>query len=272
MDVKSVLCDIVDFFKVLIKSKYGLKKKIPYISNPSIIRILGNGQSLNLQSFSTDNIDYMVVNRHVLSDNYIDLKPKYYVLADPHFFKHKEGLSVINEIFLKTSWPLFLFLPYSKEASNIIKEFSSSLISIKFYNSSSYSHRALFSNYMYNNQLAMPVLQNVIVACIMLSINMNYKKIELFGVEHNWLPNIFVGEDNLVYQYNPHFYDKTKQKVKLLKDIQCATEYPYYLILSQYSRMFQSYWEIREYLKSINSDIRIVNKTKGSFIDAFERE
>lgn len=50
--------------------------------------ILGNGSSLNevwvdLDFFSAD---YMVVNRHVLSDSYSKIRPRYYVLADSHFF------------------------------------------------------------------------------------------------------------------------------------------------------------------------------------------
>lgn len=57
-----------------------------------------------------------------------------------------------------------------------------------------------------------------------------------------------------------------------VKDIQHTNEYPFYLILKNYSRMFESYWEIKNYLKQSNKKTRIINCTKGSFIDSFPRK
>ena len=145
-------------------------------------------------------------------------------------------------------------------------------IHVVFYNSNTVDKSSYFSSFAYKHQLGMPKMQNVMVASIMLGLLMKYSVIELYGVEHNWLPNLYVGEDNLVYLKNEHFYDKDNVKPKPQKDIQHLDEYPLYLNIQHYARMFQSYWEIKKYVESNNIKTEIINMTKGSFIDAFKRK
>lgn len=238
-----------------------------------ILRILGNGKSLNENTFQVNpQIDYMVVNRHVLSDTYGSIKPLFYVIADPFFFTHKKGLSVLKQINNKTSWRMYLCVPFSHENRILLKEMiQNTNIQIKFYNTCSFVGINRVAYYLYKHQLSMPVLQNVLVACIMLGIYMQYLQIELYGVEHTWTKYLSVHDDNLVYLENPHFFDKEPVDSKPLKDIQLTNEYPFFLILENYSRMFRSYWEIKNFLKQTNSKVQIINKTRGSFIDAFKR-
>lgn len=270
MRIKQEISNAIDFLHILYSSKFFNKKYFPIVDDNLCLKILGNGKSLTDVSLDENaNVDYLVVNRHVLADNYSIIKPKYYVLADPHFFSHPEGLSILQKIYSITKWKMTIFIPYGAEKS--LKNYSNNLIDVVFYNTTSYAENAPFSAYFYSHQLAMPCVQNVIVAAIMIGILKKYQRIELYGVEHDWLKNLYVGEDNLVYLLNSHFYDKNVQKPKPQKDIQHLDEYPLYRNIMDYARMFESYWEIKQYLKHTHSNIKVINKTKNSYIDAFER-
>lgn len=75
-----------------------------------------------------------------------------------------------------------------------------------------------------------------------------------------------------VYLENPHFFDKEKVVAKPVKEIQHTEEYPFYLILKNYARMFESYWEIKKYISDCHIGCQVINKTEGSFIDAFSKD
>lgn len=265
---------IKGLLNIILRSDYFSKRKIETPGKGRVLRILGNGKSLNNVNLgNNDKIDYMVVNRHVLAENYKSLKPLYYVLADPHFFNHEEGISVMHKICEQTNWNMTMFVPFTRRSCFYRKiDCKNPKISIKTYNFLSFLGYERIAYALYDLQLAMPVVQNVIVAAIMLGLQMKYDAIELYGVEHNWLNNLYVGEDNLVYLRNEHFYDKKEVNPKPQKEIQHLDEYPLYLNITHYARMFQSYWEIKKYVSHKTIHTRIVNKTKNSFIDAFERE
>lgn len=253
---------------------YFSKKKIGKTGVGRTLRILGNGQSLNSVYLNCeDEIDYMVVNRHVLVDNYIILKPKYYVLADPFFFSHEKGLDILRQLDAKTTWDMTLFIPYGRKSVKRWKTFfHNNKIEVKTYNSLIFRGYKSISYYLYKQQVSMPRVQNVLVASIMLGLQMEYNKIELYGVEHSWTKYLTVGDDNLVYLENPHIYDKGKVPPKPIKEIQHEEEFPMWFALECYMYMFKSYSIIEDYVKSAGLKTKIINKTSGSFIDAFKRE
>lgn len=273
--IKVLISSIIGIINIMLHSKKGILQYYPKASKGVTLRILGNGKSINdvnLGETSGDN-EYMVVNRHVLADNYQIIKPQYYLLADPHFFSHPEGLSVLRKINDLTKWKMILYLPYSGCDLELIKSIiTNKKIDVIPYNMCSYSEQFYLSSFFYEHQLAMPQVQNVIVAAIMIGIVRRFDIIELYGVEHNWLANLYVGDDNLVYLRNTHFFDKQIVKPKPQRDIQHLKEYPLHQNIQDYARMFKSYWEIKKYLEHSNSQTKIINKTKGSFIDAFERK
>lgn len=249
-------------------------KKFQKVTSNKVLRILGNGKSLNDVCLEADeNIDYMVVNRHVLADNYMQIKPCHYVLADPYFFIHPEGLDILKEINHKTSWDITLYIPHAKQTKeSITKYVTNERIRIVYYNMCPFKGFKSLQYRLFKKQLSMPVVQNVLVASIMIGITSEYRKIELYGVEHTWTKYLYVDNQNIVYLENPHFFDKEKVNAKPIKDIQHTEEYPFYLILENYARMFKSYWEIKNYINNEHIKTKVCNKTKESFIDAFVRE
>nr|WP_320039536.1 hypothetical protein [uncultured Bacteroides sp.] len=237
-------------------------------SSNSLLRICGNGNSLKGECLiSDDSIKYMVVNRHVLAENYTDIRPSYYILADPHFFDHAEGKSILEKINEKTQWPMLLLTPYG---SGVDKLVTNQMITTVFYTQEPFEGFDNIGFKLYDRQLAVPHIRNVINAAIMVGMWMGYKKIELYGVEHSWTKDLFVNSDNDVCLYNSHFFDKGKVDYRRFSDIQDGQDYPLHKCLLAYAYMFETYWKIRAY--SDYTGCKILNCTKDSFIDAFERK
>ncbi len=271
--IQELIHTVVSTFRVILHSRIPTCFRPGYTGKGKCLKILGNGKSLNENVFQpASQIDYMVVNRHILSGTYKEIQPLFYVIADPFFLENPAGLDILKRINEQTTWKMYLCLPYSRRNKKRLKShISNPYISLQFYNVCKFRGIKRIAYFLYNRQLSMPVVQNVLVACLMLGIYMRYSRIELYGVEHTWTRYLSVGEDNLVYLENPHFFDKEKVEARPLKDIQLIEEYPFYLILENYARMFKSYWEIKKYLKFTKLPIDIINKTKGSYIDAFKR-
>lgn len=270
----NTLYSLYSLLRIVCYANLSSYKQFEKVSSNKVLRILGNGKSLNDIRLETDcDIDYMVVNRHVLADNYIQLKPCHYVLADPHFFVHPEGLDILKAINLKTSWNITLYIPNTKQTKeSITQHLTNKHIRVVYYNMIPFKGFKSIQYELFKKQLSMPVVQNVLVASIMIGIISEYQNIELYGVEHTWTKYLYVDNQNVVYLENPHFFDKKQVNAKPVKDIQHTEEYPFYLILENYARMFKSYWEIKEFTISEKINVSIINKSKGSFIDAFIKQ
>ena len=117
----------------------------------------------------------------------------------------------------------------------------------------------------------MPKAQNVLVPSIFNAINMGYKEIRIYGADHSWLECIRVDNQNRVCLTDSHFYDKEKVKLEpWIKATPGREVYKMHEVLRDIAQMFDSYHQIRWYADKVGR--RVVNCTKDSFIDAFERE
>jgi len=235
--------------------------------------ILGNGSSLADSNISnSSDIDFMVVNRHVLSEDYFKKKPKYYVLADPHFFVHEEGLSILDAIINKTTWEMTLFVPNNRKYKKSVLQYitKNSNVNCIFYNSTKVQTGIYwFDKWAYTHNLGMAKVQNVMVAAITIGTFLGYKEISLYGVEHSWTKSLFVNDDNEVCLLNSHFYDKGKVEAKTWREIQ-HEDATIGEVLHMYAYMFDSYHIVKKIAEWNNVDV--VNRTPNSFIDAFRKE
>jgi hypothetical protein len=145
-------------------------------------------------------------------------------------------------------------------------------VQIVYYNSSIIRGFGLIKNFLYKKALAMPLVQNVLVAAIMNGILCGYTSIELYGVEHSWTKYLSVGEDNIVYIEDAHCYDKEQVKPRPFVSFDKSIRWTFGFVLECYSKMFKSYEDIRRFIDNERINVKVINKTKGSFIDAFERD
>lgn len=251
---------------------FGFKKNynLPDETGKSLV-ILGNGKSLNnIKIDQNGECDFMVVNGHVLHPSYSEIKPKFYCLIDALYFAKEKGenFETLRKINEETTWDMYLFIPYYnfKETRSCI---NNPCIKIITFSPMKFRGFKNLKYWIYKKGLAMPEVHNIITVCIMQALQMHYSLIELYGVEHNWTKFLFVGDDNYVYLEDAHFYDS--QKINATPYMYMGEHITMYQALNWYSLMFKSYLEIVEYVKACNIPVRIINKAKGSFIDAFER-
>lgn len=240
--------------------------------------VLANGPSLRNEIKKNTNIffqeDLCVVNYFATTEYYQKLKPKYYVIADPGFWSNSQNSrDYANKVFQclsLTTWKCNLFIPYMAfQYVDFVKIFENNTnIQVIPYHINEWKGFPFLTNWIYTKGLSMPRPQNVVVPCIFNAINMGYKQIDLYGVDHSWTEQICVNEKNEVCTYDRHFYDKGDVELKPWKKL--GTQYKMHILLRDLAYMFESYHKLQDYAQF--HDVRIINHTQKSFIDAFERE
>lgn len=242
----------------------------PRPSNMRKLRVLANGPTLldELASAKKCEADYLMLNDSVLTEAFFKTRPSRYILIDPLYFTR--DISLLSS-FEKVDWEIILFVPVTclKEVRKLLS--ANNNISVFPIPSGIPVNIRLKSvrNFFFRHYLASPPLQNVVVGAVYTAIFSGYRDIELYGVSHSWTSQLVVNDRNQVCLRDAHYYEKD---APLKPWLQCNGEpYRMHEILKDLSQMFESYWDIQYFADTIGG-IRIVNKTKDSFIDAFDRE
>ncbi|WP_343616095.1 hypothetical protein [Flavobacterium sp.] len=271
------------FYRVIRESKF--QTDLELINDSGECYILGNGPSLKY--YLEDNLDFLkkqktfAVNLFVKSEYYEILRPNYYVLADPNFWLftglpnkikvEEDTLSTLNEISRKTSWPLTILIPYAAKKYFAIFFKNHEFIKIVCYNNTVIPVEGFDSltNYLFKKNLASPRIQNVLIAAIYASINIGFEKINVFGADHSWTKELFVNDDNQVGCVDDHFYHKETPSLRLYTRYD-GVNYKMHELLRDFAYMFEGYHILKKYADYKGA--KIYNRSKGSFIDAFERK
>lgn len=257
----------IKYFIKLICSR-NLKNHINEVNNANVLTILANGPSLkeDIDNIDFTEGDFLVLNNFYNSPYFEKIKPKYYVLADPSYFT---GSCNIEPLLRAIKNDIILFVPFAAlKISNSLKEVINPHINIVPFQSLTYDGFEFLRNWLYRQGLAMPRAQNVLVPSIFNAINMGYKEIRIYGADHSWTENIRVDDKNRVCLTDSHFYDT--EEAKMNPWLKCNGEqYLMHEILRDLAWMFDSYHQIRKYADK--RKCLVLNYTKKSFIDAFER-
>lgn len=210
----------------------------------------------------------MAVNFAAIAPEYRELKPDYYVLADPHFFKpdtDDTNLRILRENIASTDWPMTLLVPagFRKAARGIYGQNTE----IATFNAVGIEGFEKLSHALYSCGAGMPRPRNVLIPSLMLAIALGYKEIIVFGADHSWMKTLSVTDDNEVVSVQPHFYKDGKDEQNRVRHE--YKNFRLHQIVESFAIAFRSYHRIANYAKS--KGVRIINATPGSFIDAFER-
>lgn len=232
--------------------------------------IMANGPSLAdtiaTKSEVLKSTSAMAVNFAAIAPEFRDLKPRYYVLADPHFFSGKDdaNLEKLRNSLAAVDWKMTLFVPVSqgKKARQLYGN-----LDIATFNPVGIEGFAPICHAAFRSGAAMPRPRNVLIPSIMLGIAMGYKEIIITGADHSWMKTLSVTDDNEVVSIQPHFYaDGKEEQARVRHEYR---NYRLHQIVESFAVAFRSYHQIADYAAS--RGIRIINATPGSFIDAFPR-
>ncbi len=270
--IQSFFVELIQTFlsvlKILIKSKKVDKPQKVCLHDEVVV--LGNGPSLrplieNKRDF-LEGKSLFAVNYAVLSEYYTELKPDYYLVADPAFFFQKEHCDkLFDAIAAKTNWDLEIYLSVHARKSDMwqSKLASNPNIHIRYFNMTPVEGFRWFSHWAFRKGLGSPRPRNVLIPSIMTTLRMPFRTIYIAGADHSWLKEIWVNENNVVMEDLNHFYDK-KGSEQYVSD-----RHLHDILMSMYIA-FKSYHTIRKYAESLGK--KILNVTEGSYIDAFERK
>jgi hypothetical protein len=123
---------------------------------------------------------------------------------------------------------------------------------------------------LYKYQIGIPHAQNVLVAAIYLGIEIGFKKIYLMGADHSWHEELIVSKDNIVCFKPKRFSDKEEASlVPFLMHDKSTRAAKMHEIFDAFTKVFVGYHNLEEY--SQYRDVKILNASKKTYIDAFER-
>lgn len=255
--------------------KVALLSKKPFpkqkASPSETLLILGNGPSLRKAIDSNADIlcrhPLMAVNFAANAEDFRKLRPRYYILADSHFFTLPSQDANVEKLWDNlgaVDWNMTLLLPakYKRRIPSL-----PDCIDIGYYNLTPAEGFDSLSHTLYDKGLAMPRPRNVMIPAIMSGIRLGYKKIAILGADHTWSQSLWVDDKNRVVSVQPHFYKDNEKELSRV-----ALEYAGYHIHDIYNSLaiaFRSYHHIGKY--AAKRHVQILNATPGSFIDAFPR-
>lgn len=233
--------------------------------------VLGNGPSLK-NDLDSDRVDYknkdvLCVNLFYLSPFFQIIKPRFYFLIDGIFFKpsNERQIQKVNSLIEGLNgvdWEMYLVVSSSAvSGSLLLKNLSNPHVKVIRMNSTEISGFRGFRHWAYHKRLGMPRCQTVLNFALGSAIAFGYDSIYLFGADHTWTRDLFVGDDNIVRYGDRHVY---KQELTVAKK-----DYSFAWLLDAFSNMFKAHYLIEEYAKAVG--VKIWNCSSDSFLDAYER-
>lgn len=234
--------------------------------------IMGNGPSLrtnldnNLELLERS--DTLAVNFAANTPEFRIVRPKYYVLADPHFFRNisDKNVAALLESLKAVDWRMTLFVP-AKSRRSAARMIGNTMVSVEGFNFLAAEGWTWLEQLMFRLRLGMPRPRNVLIPSIMIGVWLGYKKIYILGADHSWLKTLDVDSDNRVVSVQPHFYKEDSHEVERIN--RTYLDLKLHQVLESMTIAFASYHKINAYASRCG--ITIINATPGSFIDAFPR-
>lgn len=239
------------------------------------IIVMGNGPSL--ADTIRDHMDLLqksdtlAVNFAANHPDFHRIKPRYYLLADPHFFSEGTDSNVLTlwANLSEADWDLTLIVPhrFQNKTYEMLRLVCGSAVKVATFNNVGIEGFDIFSNAAYWLKLGMPRPRNVLIPAIMVSIWLKYKEIILVGADHSWMETLRVDDQNRIMAVQKHFYqDSAQEECRVAEEYR---GYHMYQIVNSMAVAFKSYIQIANYAR--RRGVKIYNATPGSYIDAFER-
>ena len=253
--------------------------------NGNRLIVIGNGPSLNMTFAKYEkelcSTECLMVNESAMTPLYVAIKPCYYMLVDPKYYKdngyefyHKTLESLTATIVEKTTWQMKIIMPKSAKGSYTTERFkANSNLEVLYYEDGWQIPEGMTQFEAWDKNIIGPPAQTVLNTAVWLSIYWGYKETYLIGADTSFIQDIYVGQkDNVLYTVDTHFYknkdvydcdfEPEKHGRKFGMDMEKFLDSVY--------KMFQSYKELRQYADW--KMVKVYNASEYSLIDCFERK
>ena len=242
--------------------------------------ILGNGPSLagdlprliERREYETE--DFLAVNFFAEDDRFEVVKPKYYVLSDPMFFRDSACRDRVRALYAtlarKVAWPMNLYVQYyNPERFDYRAALPNPNIRIVRFHTQVYRGFRGVEFWLYRHGLGSANFGTVVQVCEYVALLLGYKTLELYGVDHTLLDGLSVDDENRLCRADRHYYDDAPAVPKPIFQKVPHRPYTMAVYLAEVAELFRGHEVLRDYAAALGA--RIVNRTRGSMIDAYER-
>lgn len=250
-------------------------------TNFETLYVLANGPSLDssindiIQNriYEDTSNAFAMMNFSANDERFYTIKPKFYFLQDPMFYKKGHNEKKVHELYKvmneKITWPIIIYTTLNhRDELKAFSHFTNENISIKALNNLPYKGFSSWNHILYSHNWAMIPIKTVVHTIIFWGINSQFKEIRLYGVDHNFFDRIIVGKDNKLYCKKDHYYDK-EDEIKPVMNNVTNSQYRLYDYLIQHVIIFKIHDMLAEYARY--RGFKILNCTKNSLIDSYER-
>ena len=167
---------------------------------PSVV-ILGNGPSLAedlprlIARGEHTAKDVMAVNYFALDERFTTVRPAYYVLSDPMFFRDSVCRDRVAELYRtlaeKVTWPMNLYVQYyNPERFDYRAALPNPNIRIVRFHTQVYRGFRGVEFWLYRHGLGSANFGTVVQVCEYVALLLGYKTLELYGVDHTLLDGL----------------------------------------------------------------------------------
>ena len=243
--------------------------------------ILGNGPSLGrelprlLADGAFGERDCMAVNFFALDERFEQVRPAYYVLSDPMFFRQSTQRDRVDELYRtlnrRVAWPMHLYVQYyNPEHFDYRAVLPNPQIRIIPFHTQLYRGFPSLSFRLFRRGLGSANFGTVVQVCEYIALLLGYRTVELYGVDHTLLDGLMVDDRNRLCRIDSHYYDATPAAPKPIFQKVPPRPYTMSVYLAEVAELFRGHEILRDYATWLGA--RIVNRTRGSLIDAYERD
>ncbi len=264
----------IDSLRGLVKmALMSRRPDLPHREAGGTLIILANGpsltQTINENLAILQRFDTLAVNFAANTPVFTSVRPRFYVLADPHFFSSKddENLRRLWNNLRSADWGMTLAVPCKFRSKACDRLGSDANTAIATFNDVGVEGFSTICRAAYSHKLSMPRPRNVLIPSLMIGIWLKYKKIYITGADHSWMRTLSVDDNNEVVSIQEHFYSENGSEQQRVRHEYRG--YRLHQIVESMAVAFKSYHQIARF--AAHAGTRIINATPGSFIDAFER-
>ena len=242
------------------------------------VAILGNGPSLAKELPTLlerkAEYDFMAVNFFAEDERFVELKPSYYLLSDPMFFRQTAMQSRVEALYRllaeRVTWPMTLYVQYyNPEKFDYRAALPNENIRIVPFHTTLYEGFRSVRHWLFDRGLGSANYGTVVQVGEYVALQLGYKRLELYGVDHTLLDGLVVDGENRLCRRDSHYYDAEPAEPKPIMKKVPAEPYTMAEYLAETAQLFRGHEILRDYADSLGAEI--INCTEGSMIDAYKR-
>ena len=242
------------------------------------VAILGNGPSLAKELpalvAKRDEYDFMAVNFFAEDERFEELKPAYYILSDPMFFRATAMQQRVDALYRllaeRVSWPMTLYVQYyNPEKFDYRAALPNDNIRIVPFHTTLYEGFSSVRHWLFKRGLGSANYGTVVQVGEYVALLLGYRRLELYGVDHTLFDGLVFDEQNRLCRRDSHYYDTVPVEPKPIMKKVPAEPYTVAEYLAETAQLFRGHEILRDYAASLGAEI--VNCTKGSLIDSYKR-